>query len=169
LKETVSLLRASGFAIQSVAITPMLEKLSAETRLVMYYEAARFHEVRFREYGDRLEDLAELVREGLEITDVRYREALACIAAGRETMARQYKSTPVILAPAATGPAPRGLTSTGDPRVNAPWTALGGPALSLPMPVGPALPLGLQLAAAPREDARVLQMAVQIERRLAAV
>jgi len=77
-----------------------------------------------------------------------------------------HKATPVILVPAASGPAPLGLSSTGDSRMNAPWSALGTPAISIPMPVGHALPLGLQLTAAHGADARVLQTAVKLERAL---
>ena len=51
-------------------------------------------------------------------------------------MAEIYKLTPVILVPAATGPVPLGLSSTGDPKMNRPMaTALGTPASSIPLPV----------------------------------
>lgn len=73
---------------------------------------------------------------------------------------------PVILTPAAMGPAPTGLASTGDPRMNAPWTALGTPAVSIPMPVGAALPLGLQLSAERGGEARVLRTAVRLQNML---
>ena len=74
-----------------------------------------------------------------------------------------YRTTPVILVPAATGAAPRGLSYTGDPRINAPWTGLGTPAVSIPMPVT-GLPLGLQLTANHGQDARVLRAAVRLHR-----
>jgi Asp-tRNA(Asn)/Glu-tRNA(Gln) amidotransferase A subunit family amidase len=79
-----------------------------------------------------------------------------------------YKSTPVILVPAATGPAPLGLSSTGDSRMNTPWSALGTPAISIPMPVGHALPLGLQLTGDYGQDARVIRTAIRVEQALAA-
>jgi len=50
--------------------------------------------------------------------------------------------------PAAIGPAPEGISSTGDPAMSMPWTNSGLPSLS--MPAGKAengLPLGLQLVA----------------------
>jgi amidase len=78
-------------------------------------------------------------------------------------MAEIFKATPVILTPAATGPAPLGLSNTGDPRMNAPWTALGTPALSIPMPIASGLPLGLQLTADLEQDARVLQAALLLQ------
>ena len=81
-------------------------------------------------------------------------------------MARLYEKTPVIVVPAATGPAPIGLSFTGDAKMNAPWTALGTPALSLPMLVTDGLPLGLQITADRGADARVLQTAVKLYRLL---
>jgi len=157
----VSLLRHRGLSVQAVPIAPLLEKLAGETRIVMLYEGARFHEERFHRYGERLEDLAGLVREGLRLSGDRYEEACGIIEQGKRELARYYQTTPVILAPAATGPAPRGLASTGDPRVNAPWTALGVPALSMPLPVE-GLPLGLQLTAAEGQDGQVLDTAIRI-------
>jgi Asp-tRNA(Asn)/Glu-tRNA(Gln) amidotransferase A subunit family amidase len=82
-------------------------------------------------------------------------------------MTELYKATPVVLVPAATGPAPRGLTTTGDPEMNAPWTALGTPAISIPMPVGSGLPLGLQITADNGQDARVIRTAVRLHEMLA--
>lgn len=161
-RETVSLLRNRGLVIQPVQITPMLGKLAEETRVVEYYEGARFHDERFRQYGDRLLDLADLVREGLQISDQRYQAALTFISQSRGSVAERYKTTPVILVPGATGPAPKGLASTGDARMNSPWTALGTPAISIPMSVRGALPLGLQLTAAHGQDARVLRTAQRI-------
>jgi len=140
----------------------MLTRLNEATDIVMFYEGARFHEQRFNEYGSRLAVLADLVREGLQISPERYDEARRYIAECKTRVAEMYKATPVILVPAATGPAPLGLTSTGDARMNAPWTALGTPAISIPMPtVG--LPLGLQLTADHDQDARVLRTAVRLQ------
>lgn len=161
-RETISLLRSRGLVVQPVPITLMLGKLAEETRVVEYYEGARFHEERFRQYGDRLLDLAVLVREGLQISNQRYQAALTFISQSREAVAERYKTTPVILVPGATGPAPKGLASTGDARMNSPWTALGTPAISIPMPVRGALPLGLQLTAAHGQDARVLRTAQRV-------
>jgi amidase len=59
-----------------------------------------------------------------------------------------------------------GLASTGNPRMNAPWTALGTPAISIPMPVSSGLPLGLQLTADHGQDARLLRTAVRVQRML---
>ena len=112
--------------------------------------------------------MGELVREGLTISAERYDEARRRISQTRSKVAEIHKATPVILVPAATGPAPLGLTLTGDSRMNSPWTALGTPAITIPMPVGEALPLGLQLTAAHGQDARVIRTAMRLHGILAA-
>jgi Asp-tRNA(Asn)/Glu-tRNA(Gln) amidotransferase A subunit family amidase len=167
LQQAVSRLRAGGVAIRPIAIADMLDGLVESSRTVMFYEGARFHAQRFKEYGDRLADMANLVREGSQIPEARYQDAIAFIGTCRTRMAELYKATPVVLVPAAVGPAPFGLSSTGDSRMNAPWTAIGTPAISIPMPVGAALPLGLQLTADRGQDARLLRTAVRVERLLA--
>jgi Asp-tRNA(Asn)/Glu-tRNA(Gln) amidotransferase A subunit family amidase len=162
-QNALSVLRRANVTIRPIDIAGMLTKLSDAARTVMVYEGARFHEQRYRKYGARLADLAGLVREGLAMPVTRYNEAMRYIAECRTRIAELYEATPVILVPAATGPAPLGLSSTGDARMNAPWTALGTPAISIPMPVSNALPLGLQLTAKHGGDARVLRTAVRLK------
>src|SRR5688572_24603343 len=161
-QQALSRLRAGGATIRVIDIAGMLATLSTAATTIMFYEGARYHAQRFKEHGARLADLADLVREGLRIPVERYEEARQHVAACKVSVADIFNSTPVILVPAATGPAPYGLESTGDPRMNAPWTALGTPAISIPMPVPNGLPLGLQLTAADGQDARVIRTAVWV-------
>jgi len=165
-RRVLASLGAAGAEIRRINLAPTLETLVAESRTVMTYEGARFHEARYREYGDRLGTTAELVREGLQMSAASYDAARRDIDEARGRIAELFKATPVILVPAATGPAPRGLDSTCDSRMNSPWTAIGVPAISVPMPTGAALPLGLQLTAAHGDDARVLRAAVRVHRTL---
>jgi len=167
-QQTVTQLRNSGIRVQPIDIRDQLKKLDEANDVEMFYEGARANEARLKEFGDRLDQpLANLVRDGLKIPSQKYDEARRFIADSRNKFAEIFKSTPVILTPAAPGPAPLGLSTTGDPRMNAPWTALGTPAVSIPMPVGSGLPLGLQLTADLGQDARVLQAALQLQQRFA--
>jgi Asp-tRNA(Asn)/Glu-tRNA(Gln) amidotransferase A subunit family amidase len=165
-RQALSLLRRSGIEIKTVDISAMLKKLDEANTTVMFYEGAHFHEPRLNEFGSRLDQpLANLIREGMKMPVEKYNEARQYIAESRVRMAEIFKSTPVILTPAATGPAPLGLSNTGDPSMDAPWTALGTPAISIPMPLASGLPLGLQLTADLGQDSRVLQAALLLHQR----
>ena len=166
LRDAFTRLRGAGVEIRSVDVEGLLVKMRAAQRTLSFYEGARFHEERYKQYGDRLEHMAELVREGLKIPASDYDAALQQVSESRKKISELYKATPVILYPAATGPAPVGLSSTGDSSMNAPWTALGTPAISIPMPVSSGLPLGLQLTANLGEDARVIRAAIALQRLL---
>ena len=165
-RQSISLLRRAGVSIKSVEMSEMLKKLEAANDLITSYEGARFHEPRLKEFGDRLDQpLAAIVRDGLKISTERYDEATRYVSDSRVRIAEIFKSTPVILTPAATGPAPLGLSTTGDPAMNAPWTALGTPAISIPMPIASGLPLGLQMTADLGQDSRLLRAAIQLQMR----
>jgi Asp-tRNA(Asn)/Glu-tRNA(Gln) amidotransferase A subunit family amidase len=165
-RRSLSLLSRAGVNIKAVDISELLKRIDEAGDVLMFYEGARFHEPRLKQFGDQLDQpLAALIRDGLKITVERYDEAKRFVSDSRVRMAEIFKSTPVILTPAATGPAPLGLSTTGDPRMNAPWTALGTPAVSIPMPIASGLPLGLQLTADLGQDSRVLRAAVRLQER----
>jgi Asp-tRNA(Asn)/Glu-tRNA(Gln) amidotransferase A subunit family amidase len=166
-RQSVASLRRAGVDLRSIDIVDMLKRLDRANITLENYEGARAHEARVKEFGDRLDQaLLGLVRDGLQIPDSEYDAARRYIAECRTKMAVIFRSTPVILTPAAVGQAPLGLSTTGDPRMNAPWTALGTPAVSIPMPVAGGLPLGLQLTADVGQDARLLRAAVQLQKQL---
>ncbi|MGF1622120.1 MAG: amidase [Rhodomicrobiaceae bacterium] len=105
-------------------------------------------------------------------------EITAAMAKGREILAHDYiaaldwpdylysgldeifQRCDAILTPAAPGPAPRGLDSTGSPLFNAIWTLCGTPVITLPVfEAGNGLPMGIQLVGPRGGDARLLRTA----------
>jgi Asp-tRNA(Asn)/Glu-tRNA(Gln) amidotransferase A subunit family amidase len=75
----------------------------------------------------------------------------------------------ILLVPCVQGEAPKGLASTGDGSLQAIWTALHTPTITLPTHRGPNnLPVGIQLAAPRYEDDRLLACARWIWRRIGA-
>ena len=139
-------------------------RLLDAVRLICRYEGARVHERRWREHGTGVgREMAHLVATGLALPEEQYAEALDWVAAMRAGMAALFREYPAILTPAAPGPAPRGLESTGDPRMNAPWSGLGGPAACVPMPAAGLPPMGMQITAARGEDGQLIGTAIQIE------
>jgi Asp-tRNA(Asn)/Glu-tRNA(Gln) amidotransferase A subunit family amidase len=163
-ESAIDAISASGIVVRRADLAAVLADLVVAARMVMAHEAAAVHAERYEQHGDRLLDLADLVREGRRLTMDDYDVARRVISHGRVRINELYRDAPIVLVPAATGPAPLGLGSTGDPAMNAPWTALGVPAISVPMRVGDGLPLGLQLTAARGQDAALLAAAAQIER-----
>ena len=130
-------------------------------KTVQDYEGARTHEDSYRRHGKAIgARLSDLIVRGLATPVEQYLAALDHLARAKREMAQVFEQYDVILTPAALGPAPATLASTGDPRMNAPWTGLGCPAISVPMPVLPGtLPLGLQLTAAPGRDGFLIHVA----------
>jgi Asp-tRNA(Asn)/Glu-tRNA(Gln) amidotransferase A subunit family amidase len=110
------------------------------------------------------------LERGREVPAVDYLRALARIPALTEGFAELFAQRyDAILTPAATGTAPAGLDSTGDPAYCALWTLAGMPALSVPLMQGAnGLPLGVQLVGPRDGDARLLRTARWLATRVAA-
>ena len=155
-------IRAAGATIRPVDMRDRLALVAKAARVVLATEASRVHGDRYREHGDRLQDMADLVREGQALPAGQYDQARRTIEEAKTWVAGCFIETPVLLTPAALGAAPRGLGNTGDPAMNAAWTALGTPAMTIPIP-GTGLPFGLQLTAAHGQDALLLRTAVSVQ------
>ena len=130
-------------------------------------EAARVHAEWFSRYGDSYHaKTADLIRRGQPVSDAELSQALA----GREKLRRELTalmdehSLDLWVSPAAPGPAPKGLDSTGDPVMNLPWTHSGLPTVCLPAgKCGAGLPMGLQIAARWYVDEALLAWAGNME------
>ena len=73
-----------------------------------------------------------------------------------------------IVVPAAPGPAPEGLATTGDPIFNGLWTLIGVPAVSLPLlQTADGRPMGVQLIGRRGDDGRLLRAAAWLMDRVA--
>jgi Asp-tRNA(Asn)/Glu-tRNA(Gln) amidotransferase A subunit family amidase len=160
-------LRAAGWVTDAVTVPVDLAAVQQAVELVTTVEGARTHRARWEQFGERIgARLAALIRRGLAIADQDYLDALEALEIARRRMLELWADYPVLLSPAVRGPAPGGLASTGDPALNAPWTGLRGPVLTLPMNPGDRLPLGLQMAAPPGADGLLLETAVRLEQDL---
>lgn len=170
VRDTAVALGNLGIRVHRVSPPDSFRALSDAVPIVNKYEGARTHEKAYRDHGNAIgAKMAQLVRDGLAIPEAQYQEALAAFRLARFDMTTVFGAYPVILSAAAPGPAPASLSSTGDPRCNAPFTALHVPAITIPMSIHPdALPLGLQMAAAPNQEALLLTAAAQCQALLSA-
>jgi len=135
--------------------------LVAAAFLINEYEGARTHRGLLEQHRDAVGvKLAELLRRGWSIGESDYSAARSHVDRMRREMARVFDDYPLIVTPAAAGPAPVGHDSTGDPSPNAPWTALGVPAISIPMPGSL---VGMQMVAAWDRDDELVAAAAKWE------
>ena len=142
--------------------------LRAAQTTVIRYEGARSLADEYRRYADRLDPaLRQRCEEGYATDARKYQEALSYAARCRAAVGEVFGECDVLIAPAATGEAPRGLGSTGNVAMNVVWTLLHVPCVSVPIGAGPnGLPLGLQVIGRVGEDARTLACARWIEARM---
>lgn len=162
-RSAVRVLGESGVQVEWVKRPALFDPLPDALHTVMAYECAREHAEHYRRHGRSVgAKLATLLDEGLTITHEDYRSAIATLESAREQFATWIADHPLLVTPAALGPAPLGLGSSGDPRCNAPFTALGVPAVSIPIP-GASPPMGLQLVAESHADAKLLAGAAAFE------
>ena len=153
----------AGWQVEDVELPFAEKEILFAVQLINAYEGARTHRDLWLQNGDRLgPKLSQLVSDGLKIAESAYRKALGTLAEARVAIAGLYRDYPVLLSAAATGPAPRGLESTGDPSRNAPWTGLHGPAMAISVP-GSGMPVGLQLTAAMGNDDLLVETARLVE------
>lgn len=135
-------------------------------RLIMAVEAAQVHGERLRRHPDDYPPrIRALIEEGLAASAVDFRTARL----HRDDLEEQVQATlftnrgaDVFVTPAAPGVAPTPET-TGDPAMNAPWSYLGLPTVSVPIGWEGGLPLAAQLIGARENEAGVLSVAAWFE------
>jgi Asp-tRNA(Asn)/Glu-tRNA(Gln) amidotransferase A subunit family amidase len=130
-----------------------------------------------RAFADILERQAHLIRpalldrtlKGLGVTGEQYQQAQTLARQCRYMFSDVLGQCDVLLAPAATGEAPRGLEYSGDTSMNQVWTLMHGPAISVTGGYGPCdLPLALQVVGRIDDDVRTLLAANWVHTRLQA-
>jgi Asp-tRNA(Asn)/Glu-tRNA(Gln) amidotransferase A subunit family amidase len=164
----VAQLQAAGYGVERVYLLADIAEIDHRHRELMAYEMAQVHRDWFAEFEPRYRPrTADLIRRGQAVDRVAAQAALDGQEIVRRTLETRMADTGVDIwiSPAATGPAPEGIASTGDPVMNLPWTHTGFPTVTVP--AGRAqngLPLGLQCASRYGADARLLGWTRGIER-----
>jgi len=161
-------LAGAGYEILSVPVLEDFDEVVARHYRLVAAEAARVHAAWF----PRFEELyhpktAELIRKGREIPDEQAARDRAgvCRMADELTGPMDQHRFDLWISPAAVGPAPKGLESTGDPVMNLPWTQSYQPVLCLPAGrSAEGLPMGLQVSTVLGDDEDLLSWGLDLER-----
>lgn len=111
--------------------------------------------------------LRALMDETAGIPPSAHNEALVIAVRARTEFPDALSDLDVVLTYSAPGTAPKGLSSTGEARLNRLWTLLQGPCINVPADVADSgLPVGVQIVARFGEDAKALAAACLLEKAL---
>lgn len=133
--------------------------------IIHHAEAAAVHLDRYRtRAGDYGSKLRAIIEAGMQIPAPTYLRAqqIRTVVIGK--VRALFEQIDVLATPAALGPAPEGLASTGSPVLNRPFSFTGFPSVTVPCGfTAGGLPVGLQLAGRPFDEATVLRVAAAYE------
>ena len=159
---------ASALSLPDVVLPPEFAALVESQTTIMVAEIARSLAPEHRDRRDDLSDrLRAIIADGARVGDDDLRAAHAHARRCRALLPEVFADHDVLLTPSAVGEAPVGIDATGDPLFGRIWTLLGVPCVALPGLHGPAgLPLGIQVVAAPGDDATAIAAARWLAGRL---
>ena len=162
-------LEEAGCSVERVTVPTFenFEALDRRHRRLTAGELALVHQEWFDEYRALYRTAsAETIDRGREVTVGELAEGRASRLELRAELDDLMADHDLDLwaAPAAPGPAPASLGTTGDPVMNRPWTHAGLPVVTLPAKTtDDGLPIGIQFAAPFGADEKLLAWAGRIE------
>ena len=163
-------LQSAGWDLRSIPAFDDFDEIEATHQTILAAEVARLHSDLFARFGELYHPKTrELIERGRDISDSELAKALPARARLRDRLQElmERQGIELWLSPAATGPAPVGIESTGDPVMNLPWTQAGLPTVSLPAGVeSNGLPMGLQVTGHWQGDESLLAWCLDLERSL---
>ncbi len=152
---------ALGNRVSEIQGGPAFDSAWEALATVNSAEMATWYGPIFERAADHFEPVAaEMMERGAAVRAPDYINAMASRPLINGILEEYFLEYDAIVTPAATGEAPRGLDSTGDPMFSTPWTFCGVPAITLPVLQGASgLPVGVQLVSRAGDDARLLRTA----------
>ena len=158
-----------GPRITRMAAADTLANLVAVQARIHEYEICQHQAAVFdANFEDLSRELQLIVARGRKISEAEYTDALAVKASAQTFFDDLFVEFDAIIAPCATGEAPKFGSGTGDPIFCTLWTLAGLPCVSLPLLVGDNnLPIGVQLIGPIEKDDRLLRTARWLQLHLA--
>lgn len=169
VKNAAALAARHGADVITDDVPPAFAELADIQTAIMACEAARELAHERRCHFDVLsQPLRDLLVEGESIPAIAYDDACRQRDECLSDIDKLFGDADILLAPSTLDEAPLFEEGTGDPAMSRAWTLLGLPSITLPCGAGDnGLPLGLQIAARPRQDDKLLAIAAWLEQLLA--
>lgn len=126
---------AMGVVVKRVPLLDQIESVNKSHHLVIAAEIARVHASWFPAYKNLYrERTIKIIEEGLEIPEAQLAAALANRLELREKVetVMAMEGIDLWVSPSTKTMPPKGLTSTGSPLMNLPWTYIGLPTITIP-------------------------------------
>jgi Asp-tRNA(Asn)/Glu-tRNA(Gln) amidotransferase A subunit family amidase len=161
-------LRAKGIRVDDIELPESFRDLAVATRIIHDMEMWRaFSDERVRNFGLISPELQVRFESASRLSVDDYEGAINKGISCRQELPGLLKGYDAALTLSATGEAPAGIITTGDPVMNSPWSLLYTPCISIPMLQGRSgLPIGLQVIAPRFHDARALRAASWLHRNM---
>ncbi len=146
-----------------------LSNLVAVQARIHEYEIVQHQAEVFDTHWDQISDtLKPVIERARQITKTEYEDALAVKTSAEAFFEDFFIEFDAIVAPSASGEAPKFGNGTGDPIFCTLWTLAGLPSVNLPLLVGETgLPIGVQLIGPCEKDDRLLRTARWLQAHLA--
>jgi Asp-tRNA(Asn)/Glu-tRNA(Gln) amidotransferase A subunit family amidase len=162
VENAAAALSKAGAVVRDVDLPAEFAGLPALARgTINHYERAACMAFEWDNHRAALSpQMRRYIENGLKTSRADYVAAWRRVEQGRALLPDVFKGIEVLLVPCVPGEAPKGLGSTGDPSMQAMWTALHTPTMTLPTHRGPNnLPVGIQLVAQRYDDDHLLACA----------
>tara|TARA_R110002110_G_scaffold28684_2_gene103530 strand:- start:1363 stop:2721 length:1359 start_codon:yes stop_codon:yes gene_type:complete len=155
------LVEALGDQAFELPLPALFESASEQRKLINFAEMSYHYYPYWRDIADQLGQVTrEAIERGNAVLARDYLSACDMPKLLNAALDEMLTRCDAILCPAATGPAPKGLETTGDPIFNGLWTFCGTPCISLPLLTSQeGLPMGVQLVGERGNDARLMRTA----------
>jgi len=169
LEEAAKRLAGLGAKVTDVTLAGIDAGFETLFRVISGFEFSRT--VAWERFN-RLDELSAMLREGrmrdgLKASYADYRQATRRLERLRLEADDALDRYDTLITPSAPGEPPQGLATTGNAIFNSIWTALGTPAVTLPLFKGPSgLPVGIQLVAGRFKDRRLFDVAAALMKAL---
>jgi Asp-tRNA(Asn)/Glu-tRNA(Gln) amidotransferase A subunit family amidase len=171
IENAVAALNKAGAVVSDVDLPGEFAGLPALARgTINHFERAACMAFEWDNHRSALSpQMRRYIENGLKTSRADYVAAWRRVEQCRALLPTVFDGIDVLLTPCVPGEAPKGLASTGDPSMQAMWTALHTPTMTLPTHRGPNnLPVGIQLVAQRYDDDRLFACARWIWDRIGA-